>query len=184
MTKSNWSHIGIVLRDPTYIDPCLTGLYLWESGQEDRPDVEDDIRKFGVQISDLREVVEGYSGRVVTRKLEARIENLGEKLKVLHAIVHDDKYDLNLYDLLSARMNITYKPELSRFCLINYFKPNHRRANRFFCSAFVAFVYTDLGLLPKDTEWTECVPKWFSSENPNLEKIMINSRLGEEAVLK
>ena len=68
-TGSPWSHVAIVLRDPTYLDPKLTGLYLWESGEEDFPDAEDHQMKFGVQITDLKKVISEYDGKIVVRKL-------------------------------------------------------------------------------------------------------------------
>src|SRR3989304_23762 len=68
-TGSPWSHVAIVLRDPIYLDPKLTGLYLWESGEEYFPDAEDNKIKFGVQITDLKKVISGYQGKIVVRKL-------------------------------------------------------------------------------------------------------------------
>ena len=31
VTKKPYSHVGIVLKDPTWIKPDMKGLYLWES---------------------------------------------------------------------------------------------------------------------------------------------------------
>ena len=58
-THSNFSHVAMVLRDPTYIDPNLKGIYLWESGWEGEPDAEDDKVKLGVKITPLQEIIEG-----------------------------------------------------------------------------------------------------------------------------
>ena len=49
-THSNFSHVAMVLRDPTYISPNLKGLYVWESGWEGKPDPQDGEIKLGVQL--------------------------------------------------------------------------------------------------------------------------------------
>jgi hypothetical protein len=55
-----YSHCGIILRDPIYIDPSLNGLYVLESGLEPFPDVIDHKIHFGVQIVPLVFVIEEY----------------------------------------------------------------------------------------------------------------------------
>ena len=52
-TDCNYSHVGIVLKDPKYLDPKLIGFYLLQSGEEYFKDSEDNKFKIGVQISDL-----------------------------------------------------------------------------------------------------------------------------------
>ena len=41
ITKSNISHIAMVLKDPDFIHPSLKGYYVWESGWEGTPDPQD-----------------------------------------------------------------------------------------------------------------------------------------------
>mgnify|MGYP003314684960 CR=1 FL=1 len=48
----------MVLRDPTYIDPKLKGLYIWESSEEKNPDPQDGKKKIGVQITPLKELLD------------------------------------------------------------------------------------------------------------------------------
>ena len=31
-SHSNYSHVGMILKDPTFIHPTLKGTYVWESG--------------------------------------------------------------------------------------------------------------------------------------------------------
>ncbi len=40
-THSKYTHVGVILKDPTFIHPSLKGLYVWESGYEGTPDCED-----------------------------------------------------------------------------------------------------------------------------------------------
>lgn len=50
ITNSYYSHVGIVLKNPTFIKENLNGLYLWESGRESFGDSEDNQIKFGVSL--------------------------------------------------------------------------------------------------------------------------------------
>ena len=59
-TKSSYSHVGMILKDPSFIHPTLKGLYVWESGWEGTPDPQDDKIKFGVQITPLYEIINKY----------------------------------------------------------------------------------------------------------------------------
>jgi len=172
-TKSQWSHVAMVLRDPTYIDETLTGLYLWESGVEDFPDAENHIHKFGVQINDLETLLkESYDGYISYRKLHTNIHDLPQKIKVIHMAVHEKPYDIHLFDFLDASSKISKVEKAqseSGWKILNLFKTNHRNNDRYFCSALLGFIYTELGLLPPDTKWTECSPQFFSSEeNPDM----------------
>ena len=47
---SQFSHVTMILRDPTYINSKLKGLYIIESGYEGIPDAVDGKIHFGVQI--------------------------------------------------------------------------------------------------------------------------------------
>ena len=51
ITKSDISHIAMVLKDPDFIDPPLKGIYVRESNYEGKPDPQDGTIKFGVQIT-------------------------------------------------------------------------------------------------------------------------------------
>lgn len=161
-TCSEWSHVGIVLKNPTYLNEKLTGIYLWESGLEDLPDVEDGKYKFGVQIVDLVKKMDEYNGKIVLRKInnisnkyfKSRNKNkeLQAKLKVIHNTLQDCPYDDNPFDLLCAWLQI------------DPMGWDKRRLNRVFCSAFVGYVYTELGYLNKNTNWSLIEPKHYSEK--------------------
>ena len=59
-TKSNITHVGMVLKDPVFINPSLKGYYVWESGWEGTPDPQDGKVKFGVQITPFEEIFQNY----------------------------------------------------------------------------------------------------------------------------
>ena len=60
-THSNYSHIAMVLKDPTFIHPHLKGTYIWESSWEGTPDPQDGEKKLGVQITPIGEILDEYN---------------------------------------------------------------------------------------------------------------------------
>ena len=56
-TKSPYSHVAVVLKDPSFIHPSLKGYYIWESSWEGTPDPQDNKIKISVQITPLDEVM-------------------------------------------------------------------------------------------------------------------------------
>ena len=52
-TQTKWSHVAIVLKDPTYINPSLQGLYIWESGAEKFGDSENKKKKCQTTTSSI-----------------------------------------------------------------------------------------------------------------------------------
>lgn len=186
-TKSKWSHISIVLKNPTFIDEALNdGVYIWESGIENIRDAENNKFKFGVQINSLEDILKQYDGYVCCRKLHCDMskEKMDESLEALHKIVHGDEYDTNPYDLMIATDSVkeVEEPEMRGWWIWDWFRPTHRRTNTYFCSALVGFVYTQLGLLPDTTRWSECSPEFFSSrENPNMK--LIKGKLDDDKLI-
>ena len=151
-SRSDYSHIGLVLKSPTYLDPKLTGNYLLESGAEDVVDAEDGKIKFGVQLTELEPLLENYTGRTYYRKIHLnnrRLKGMGlfkahksqfEKvLQDVHTTICNKPYDDNVWDFIKAGLGLDVG--------------NNQRTNDFFCSALVAYVYSKLGILPSDTKW-------------------------------
>ena len=73
-TGSPYDHIGMILKDPIYINEKLTGLYVWESGLEYNPDIEDNKYKLGVQITPLEEILKSNNGSAFIRELKCTDE--------------------------------------------------------------------------------------------------------------
>ncbi len=170
MMRSDFSHIGMIVKDPEFTDPPLKGTYVWMSGSSDLPDSEDNKMKFGVQFVPYDEYVKTYGGKLYIRKLECwKYHELftTERLKKIHQVVYDKPYDLVLSDWIEL------------YCKKD---PNPQKTNRFVCSAFIGYIYTQLTLLPKDTDWSILYPGYFSSENPNL-KLLHSSELTPEELI-
>lgn len=149
-TNSSYSHIGMIVKDPCFTSPPLKGIYLWESGFEDFEDSEDGELKLGVQISDFNKVVKeanSNSTKLYVRKLNHNIIIVSNKLDNIHNVVHNKPYDIVPRDWIEALKRKDDDPQ---------------KTDRFWCSALVGYIYTKLGFLPKDTDWSILRPSDFS----------------------
>ena len=155
-TKSDFSHVGMIVVDPEFTDVSLKGTYVWTSGISDVPDPEDNTKKFGVQFVPYDHFIKTYSGKIYVRRIE--FENIEEykkifnfeKLKEIHKVVYDKPYDIVVTDWIEA------------YCKKD---PHPQKTSRFFCSAFIGYIYTKLSLLDAGLDWSILYPSYFSSEN-------------------
>lgn len=169
-TASPMSHTAIVIRDPTFTEPPLLGLYMLESGEEATVDAENGRKKFGVQVQDLKTVINSYDGNVWVRKLTCtRGPEFYETLYKCHSEVHNLPYDTSAKDFMKA--------------LKKDYTGDDQRLDTFWCSALVSYIYTELGFLPDDTPWTLIAPDQLSSTHqPALP--WQDCKLSENIVLK
>ncbi|VBB18501.1 hypothetical protein YASMINEVIRUS_964 [Yasminevirus sp. GU-2018] len=172
-TDSKYSHAGIILRDPVYINPEMKGLYLFEStGLTDIVDCEDNKLKTGVQIRKLEDVYKEYNGAVFWRKLHVdRNEKFYQTIADVHKTLHNKPYDTNPKDWIESLLDVTVG--------------SAQLTSRFFCSAMVTYVYDKLGLVDKGTPWTIIRPKDLGTENEATNRVkIINCTLDKEFVIK
>jgi hypothetical protein len=167
-----YSHCGIVLRDPTYIDTSLKGLYLLESGAEPFPDSVDHQYHFGVQIVPLIDVINEYviekEGSVYHRALTCHRDDIFEKKLVeIYQVVKDKPYDCNPFDWIEALFGI------------HWF--DRKITSRFWCSALVGYVYVKLGLVQDNIDWSLITPKEWSS-NSKIKFIFLNNSYLENEI--
>ena len=154
-THSNYSHVGMIVKDPDFISPGLKGTFVWESGWEGIPDPQDGIVKLGVQLTPLNEMLKTYEGsKVIVRKLNCP-DNLftKSKLKQIHDVVYLRPYDINPYDWIQAFFRSDINP---------------RKTDRFWCSALVGYIYTECGILNANTDWSILRPSDFSLDGEDL----------------
>ncbi len=150
-TNSDWSHIGIIVKDPEFTSPPLKGLYVWDSSFT-MSDSEDHEMKLGIHFSPLEKVIEKYNGTIYWRKLNrGNVKITNEKLGEIHRLVHNKPYDVDPVDWFEALME----------------RKIPRTNSRYFCSAFVARIYSFLGLIDSNIDWTIIRPSHFSTENPD-----------------
>jgi hypothetical protein len=154
-THSNYSHTGIVLKNPTFIHPSLRGTYVWHSSWTGIPDPQDDRLKLGVQITPIDQLLDSYrgGGHCFYRKLHCKNNFKKETLQQIHEIVYDKPYDIYPKDWIDA-----------------FFKKdaNPQKTDRFWCSALIGYIYTRCGILQGDTDWSILSPGDFSLAGENL----------------
>ena len=149
-TKSNITHVGMVLKDPVFINPSLKGYYVWESGWEGTPDPQDGKVKFGVQITPFEEIFQNYkkkNGKIYVRRVTCPINLFTtEKLLQIHEIVYDKIYDIIPRDWIESVFRRDDNPQ---------------KTSRFWCSALVGYIYTQCGCLHPGTDWSMIRPSDF-----------------------
>lgn len=152
-TRSDWSHIGMIVKDPPFGN-LPKGIYVWQSSYDEN--AEDKKVELGVELTPLEEVLKKYKGIIHWRKLNlGNLKITNENLKDLHTLVHDKPYDVNPFDWFNA--------------LIQY--DSGRKENRFFCSALVARIYSFLCLIDPKIDWSIIRPSDFSSEKNKIKFI-------------
>ena len=156
-THSNYTHVAMVLKDPCFIHPTLKGLYVWESGWEGKPDPQDGKLKLGVQLTPLEEVIQNNRGKYFIRKLECSDELFkktftNENLEEVHKIVYDKMYDINPLDWVGALFRKDSNP---------------KKTDRFWCSALMGIIYSKLGIISDEIDWSILRPSDFSIEDKN-----------------
>jgi hypothetical protein len=156
MTKSDFSHIGMIVVDPEFTNIPLKGIYVWTSGISDTTDAEDNTKKFGVQFIPYDHFVKTYQGKIYIRRIEFKKEEEYNKifnnqtLKEIHKVVYDKPYDIIITDWIEAYCKKDLKPQ---------------KTSRFFCSALIGYIYTKLNLFDDNLDWSILYPNYFSSEN-------------------
>jgi hypothetical protein len=153
-TKKPYSHVGMILKDPTWIKPEMTGIYLWESSYEGIPDPQDDKIKLGVMITPIKQVLSQSNEKIWVRQLfDAENKLTIPVLEKIHKIVYEKPYDFNPIDWLSAYLRKNFEK---------------RKDSRFFCSALVACIYAESGIIDPNTNWTIVRPSDFDETDSHL----------------
>tara|TARA_B100001123_G_C15317408_1_gene1026654 strand:- start:858 stop:1469 length:612 start_codon:yes stop_codon:yes gene_type:complete len=172
LTRSNISHVCMVLKDPVFIHPYLKGYYVWESNWEGTLDPQDDKLKFGVQLTSLETILQNYRKKnsiVYVRRISCDPEMFCAKnLEAIHKVVYDKIYDINPIDWINAIERKDNEPQ---------------KTDRFWCSALVGYIYTKCGLLNKDTDWSILRPSDFSQKYNNQLEFLDNITLGKQTIL-
>ena len=150
LTGSRFSHVSMILRNPTYIHPSLTGLFMIESGEEKFPDAVRHRVIKGVQIVDLEKVIENYQGSVYHRALDiSAIEEI--RIKKIFAKLWEKiefcPYDQNPWDFFKVLFDLDIG--------------NNYRENSYFCSALIASLYERFGFFKEPIPWDLVQPKDF-----------------------
>ena len=168
-THSKYSHAAIVLKDPTFINPNLKGLYVWESGWEGTPDPQDGHIKLGVQLTPFYEFLSNFEGSIYVRRLnkgDTRINT--DKLTKIHNVVYNKPYDIDIKDWLEAWDRKDSEPQ---------------KTSRFWCSALVAYILVQFGFLDEKTDWSIIRPVDLSSHSTYLDFLEV-CQYGEDEYIQ
>ena len=169
-THSNYVHIGMIVKDPSFLDTPLKGTYLWESSYEGSPDPQDNKIKLGVQLTDILSIRKNYPNAFFyVRRLYDNTIFTNDKLKEIHDVVHNIPYDIHLFDWIMAFFRKDITPQ---------------KTSRFWCSALVGYFYTKIGVLNNTTDWSIMYPSDFGLESEKLNYLGNNRLLPEEKLLK
>jgi hypothetical protein len=153
-THSDYVHIGMIVKNPTFTEKPLTGTFLWESSYEGTADPQDGTVKLGVQITPIEDLLKNYSNaKFFVRKFNDYSLFTEEALKNVHKIAYDKPYDINPRDWIDALFQSDPTPQLT---------------SRFWCSAFVGLILTKIGILKSETDWTIMRPSDFALDGENL----------------
>jgi hypothetical protein len=156
------------LKNPTFINNSLNGNFVLQSTINVNKDSDDKIKKSGVQIISLNELMNEYHTIYVRRLIIKRDNTFYNNLKDIYYSVKNKPYDTNLLDWLKSDLNIHYG--------------NEQKTNSFWCSALLSYIYIKLGLLYKYTNWTIIKPCQLSSKDKN-KLIFINSIINNDELL-
>ena len=156
MTKSDFSHVGMIVVDPEFTNTPLKGTFVWTSGISDIPDPDDNTKKFGVQLVPYDHFIKTYGGKIYLRRIHFESEREynqifnTDALKEIHRVVYDKPYDVVITDWIEAYCKKDRHPQ---------------KTSRFFCSALIGYIYTKLTLLDATVDWSILYPNFFSTEN-------------------
>ena len=152
-TNSPYSHIAMVLKDPSFIHPTLKGYYIWESSWEGTPDPQDGKIKLGVQITPLDEVFNSCkktNSSIFLRRVNCPEVTFNKDiLSQTHEVVYDKPYDIIPTDWIEALFRKDDHPQ---------------KTNRFWCSALIGYIYSKCGIIDPTTDWSILRPSDFSTD--------------------
>ena len=157
-THSDYVHVGMIVVDPPFA-PHLKGPFLWESSYEGTHDPQDGKVKLAVQLTPIETVFKNLSSpKVLKSEIYVRrpADNsifTTEFLTDIHKEVYDKPYDLNFLDWYGALNRKDSYPQ---------------KIDRFWCSAFVGYIYTEVGILSGDTDWSILRPSDFALDGEKL----------------
>jgi len=146
-TGSKFSHSAIALRDPTWLDASLKGLYVWEStALTGRSDAVDHTKKFGVQVQEFSEYTssfEGECGIYVRRGSNREVWKQEDMLLSIYNDTHNKPYDLYPIDWIEAAVKVGPP----------------KTTDRFWCSAFASYVLLRMNIAPPGLDWSMQSPQ-------------------------
>jgi hypothetical protein len=157
-TNSVWTHIGIIIKNPTFIKNCKKGIYLYVADGAYEIDKPSNKKLIGVQLVNLIDKLNNYDGTFYYRKLETQKNK--KKMMNIFNIVYNTEFH-KFYDWLPKDWIATFLA-MHNLEKISDIISNPRHLDKMFCSSLVAYTYTQWKLLNKNTEWSFTTPEFFA----------------------
>ena len=185
-TSSIWSHIGIVVKDPDFLvnKNSESGLFLLNSNGAYEVDIETNTKRVGVQLVNLETAILDYDGLVVVRKLHFNDRNRNndenERRNQIIKYQYETVFEKN-YDYYPSDWIVTFLHNHVITLCDNFI--NTRHTDAVFCSALVAYIYTNLEVLDKNSEWSLFTPSYFA-QNEKEHFNLNNSYLDKTEIIK
>ena len=141
-TNSKYTHVGIIIKNKDSV-------FIYDSNFKNP-------NESGVTISPLKQTLISFKGEIFYRKLKL-VDNFNKdamntKLSLIHNTLKNKFYDWIPNNWVAAYLSTNGKDEISRII------SDGRHLDRMFCSSFVAYIYTQLGFLEPNTEWSFIAP--------------------------
>lgn len=155
--QSKYSHVAMVLRDPTWIDPSLKGLYYIESDFDGNQDVNGQRWKFGVQIQSFDHAWDSASTVYVRHLHCQRNQTFLDTFKEVYSNLVGRPYDIDVMDWINAAIFV----RTGKYIHVSLTTGPYETS--YWCSALLGCIYVHLGLLDSDTVWSLLGPTAFSS---------------------
>jgi hypothetical protein len=160
-TWSEWSHCGIIIRDPWFTKVAKKGLYLLHSNPKTVVDLESGQPLFGTQLSLLQDVVDSYEHNesyIVHVSLE-QSQEMKNSLAGMYRRIYGTPYNLNIGQWLDAilEQNLIGQSVDSVSTVA---------VNSFWCSTLVGYIYVNLGVFRNDTPWVLLSPDDLVKQHP------------------
>lgn len=155
-----YTHVGIVLKDPTFISHNLKGLYIWHADLDENKediDIEDQQIKFGVKINPLIEECLNKNTKIFVRKIICNNNEIfnEKKLKEINNTINNNPYDVIPPEWLGNMFEID----------------NENILTHFWSSALIGYIYIKCCIIDPNTDWGSLKPSDFSLEGKNLKYV-------------
>ncbi len=156
ITHSPYTHAAIVVKNPWW-NNINKGLYAIQSsnGIYKYKDIEQHKYKSGVQIEYLNDIIKNR--KVDVRHIVGINRNklFKKKFKKIHDETYNKPYDNSYFDWICTGL-------YNLGCKCFY---NHKHSDNFWCSALVAYFYTKMEWIDKNTDWSNISPADLSKIN-------------------
>ena len=177
VTHSPYTHAAIVVKDPWWSD-LEKGLYVIQSLSNipDYKDVETNNYKSGVQMEKLETVIRDREVDVRYIYGVNRDINFKRLFQTIYFRSFNKPYDRNMFDWINVGISNLF----CKSCRVR------RHSNNFWCSALVGYFYTELGWLPRNTDWSNLSPADLSkitTKEPYILGRVVQLKIGNMYVL-